>query len=283
MARINLTGRYMNEKLKRGWTAEDFAAHFSSSVEDFLSALEKNFSTKAVSQMKHRMNKNAKKKECCFTSIVSIQAEETIKSTDGEFTSAINDIEDYSSESQIDILKRRESDLSNLIFSMESEHCDLISLRASQRAEFKCQKQRLASLIEKLEKAKSEFEITFSEWKKTGLEMKTLSASLKQQKLELRSVRKQLQSLQKVFIFAYSSGELEIENNSDIDLTVTTADVAIKFGELIDLSAVDSLAIKEVRQLARLLLLMKKIQASKVQFELTFENEKLEAAYNDIR
>ena len=279
MARINLTGRYMNEKLKRGWTAEDFATHFSSSVEDFLSALEKKFPY-AVSQMKHRMEKNAKKKENLTSSMV-IQAEDIFETTEN-LSVEIDTFEDEPSESQLDILKRRESELSNRIFSLESQHSELVSKRAAQRAEFKQQKMRLSALVEKLERAKNEFETTFSEWKYTGAEMKELSSSIRREKQILQSVRKEISSLQKVFIFAYCSGELEIENNSDIDLTVEPADVAAKFGELIDLSDVDSLAIKEVRQLARLLLLMKKIQASKVQFELTFENEKLEEAYNDI-
>ena len=280
MARINLTGRYMNEKLKRGWTSEDFATHFSSSVEDFLSALEKKFPY-AVSQMKHRMEKNAKKKENLTSSMV-IQAEDIFETTTENLSVEIDTFEDEPSESQLDILKRRESELSSRIFSLESQHSELVSKRASQRAEFKQQKMRLTELVEKLERAKSEFETTFSERKHTGAEMKELSSLIRREKQILQSVRKEISSLQKVFIFAYCSGELEIENNSDVDLTVTTADVAIKFGELIDLSAVDSLAIKEVRQLARLLLLMEKIQASKVQFELTFENEKLEEAYNDI-
>lgn len=281
MSKMNITGRYMNEKIKQGWSAEDFAKHFGTTKEEFILALEKKFSSKASSQMMKRMEKNAKRKENLISAPV-VEAEETFESTDEEFTSAITDLEDDSPESQIDILKRRESKLSSRIFSLESQHSELVSKRAAQRAEFKQQKMRLSALVEKLERAKSEFKTTFSEWKHTGAEMKELSSSIRREKQVLQSVRKEISSLQKVFIFAYCSGELEIENNSDIDLTVEPADVAVKFGELIDLSAVDSLAIKEVRQLARLLLLMKKIQANKVQFELTFENEKLEAAYNDI-
>ena len=112
--------------------------------------------------------------------------------------------------------------------------------------------------------------------------MKELSSSIRREKQILQSVRKEISSLQKIYIFAYSTGELEIENNSDLDLKVDAADAAVKFDELIVLSAVDSLTVKEIRQLARLLLIIEKIQTGKVQFELTFENQKLEEAYNDI-
>lgn len=281
MAKMNITGRYMNEKIKQGWSAEDFAKHFGTTKEQFISALKKKFSTKASGQMMKRMEKNAKRKEN-FTFPTEVGAEETFKPTDEEFTSEIDTFEDEPSESQLDILKRRETELSGRIFSLESQHSQLISKRAAQRSEFRKQKLRLTALVEKLKRAKSEFETTFSEWKSTGAEMKELSVSIRKEQQILSSVRKEIASLQRVYIFAYCSGELEIENNSDVDLTVATADVAIKFGELIDLPAVDYLVVKEIRQLARLLLIMKKIQASKVQYEITFENQKFEEAYNKM-
>lgn len=279
MAKIILTGRFMSEKLKKHWTSKDFANHFGVTEEEFISALEKKFSSKASGQMKKRMEKNAKRK----TSTQIVETEETHQATAEGFTSSIIDFdEEDSAESQLSILKRKEQNLSNSLRSLESQHSKLISRRAGQRAEFKRQKQRLSSLIEKLEKAKKEFEVTFSDWQRTGEEMKSLSKSIKQQKLDLRSLRKEIAVIQKVFIFAYISGDIEIENNSEVDLSIDTDAVDVKFREVFELPVVDSLTKNQIRQLAGLLLISEKIQANKGMFEIIFDSSTLEDAYNEI-
>lgn len=279
MAKIILTGRFMSEKLKKHWTSKNFANHFGVTEEEFISALEKKFSSKASGQMKKRMEKNAKRK----TSTQIVETEETHQATAEGFTSSIIDFdEEDSAESQLSILKRKEQNLSNSLRSLESQHSKLISRRAGQRAEFKRQKQRLSSLIEKLEKAKKEFEVTFSDWQRTGEEMKSLSKSIKQQKLDLRSLRKEIAVIQKVFIFAYISGDIEIENNSEVDLSIDTDAVDVKFREVFELPVVDSLTKNQIRQLAGLLLISEKIQANKGMFEIIFDSSTLEDAYNEI-
>lgn len=279
MAKIILTGRFMSEKLKKHWTSKDFANHFGVTEEEFISALEKKFSSKASGQMKKRMEKNAKRK----TSTQIVETEETHQATAEGFTSSIIDFdEEDSAESQLSILKRKEQNLSNSLRSLESQHSKLISRRAGQRAEFKRQKQRLSSLIEKLEKAKKEFKVTFSDWQRTGEEMKSLSKSIKQQKLDLRSLRKEIAVIQKVFIFAYISGDIEIENNSEVDLSIDTDAVDVKFREVFELPVVDSLTKNQIRQLAGLLLISEKIQANKGMFEIIFDSSTLEDAYNEI-
>ena len=279
MAKIILTGRFMSEKLKKHWTSKNFANHFGVTEEEFISALEKKFSSKASGQMKKRMEKNAKRK----TSTQIVETEETHQATAEGFTSSIIDFdEEDSAESQLSILKRKEQNLSNSLRSLESQHSKLISRRAGQRAEFKRQKQRLSSLIEKLEKAKKEFEVTFSDWQRTGEEMKSLSKSIKQQKLDLRSLRKEIAIIQKVFIFAYISGDIEIENNSEVDLSIDTDAVDVKFREVFELPVVDSLTKNQIRQLAGLLLISEKIQANKGMFEIIFDSSTLEDAYNEI-
>ena len=103
MAKIILTGRFMSEKLKKHWTSKDFANHFGVTEEEFISALEKKFSSKASGQMKKRMEKNAKRK----TSTQIVETEETHQATAEGFTSSIIDFdEEDSAESQLSILKR---------------------------------------------------------------------------------------------------------------------------------------------------------------------------------
>ena len=112
--------------------------------------------------------------------------------------------------------------------------------------------------------------------------MKSLSKSIKQQKLDLRSLRKEIAVIQKVFIFAYISGDIEIENNSEVDLSIDTDAVDVKFREVFELPVVDSLTKNQIRQLAGLLLISEKIQANKGMFEIIFDSSTLEDAYNEI-
>lgn len=63
MKPVRLTGKIMEEKLKIGWTEEDFANHFQIPSESFSKLVRKTFSQRACKDYFNRLYKNRKLKE----------------------------------------------------------------------------------------------------------------------------------------------------------------------------------------------------------------------------
>lgn len=59
--RIRINGKYMEEKLKRGFGTNDFINHLNISEEEFFHCLKKTFSTKSYNLICKRIRNNEKK------------------------------------------------------------------------------------------------------------------------------------------------------------------------------------------------------------------------------
>lgn len=278
-----LNGKFMEEKLKRGFGISYFLKNFNVSEEEFYKHLKKTFSSKAYTSMCKRLKSNEKK----FASKVS-------KATDSQINTAIlptekvedievvNNVECETIVSLLDTLKKDESTLTKVICSEEAAHAKLISKRAVLKTQFQKQRDQLIELTQEIEIIKNSFEETFSEWEKLGLEMHSLTESISEKKATLESIRKEISSLEKISIFAYANGEIEFENLGEFDTTIEQSSEAEVFNELIQNNNVESLTIKNIRQLSKLILIVKKLNSEQHSFDLTFEDSTMQEVFNSI-
>ena len=290
LSRVN--GKYMEEKLKRGYGISYFQKSLNVSEDEFFQYLKKNFSSKAYASMCKRLKNNEKSsKKFGFKSsehtTTDIADDETSTATMTDFTYTENNeetetVEVEDSISPLDMLKEQEHELSSVICSEEAEHVQLISRRATLKSQFQNQKAQLLELSHKIEAIRNDFEKTFSEWEKLGSDMHSLTESISDKKVSLEAIRNEIILLQKISIFAYANGEIEFENVGDFDTTTDSSSEAALFNKLIQNNVVESLTIKNIRQLAKLILIVEKLNAEHLSFELTFEDSTVQEVFNSI-
>ena len=154
--RIRINGKYMEEKLKRGFGTNDFINHLNISEEEFFHCLKKTFSTKSYNLICKRIRNNEKKASKLSTK----QTTDTEINTESQTV----DLEVENCISPLDVLKTQEFELVKEICSIETEHSKLISKRATLKKKFHQQKDQLNNLIKITESIRKNFETTFSEW-----------------------------------------------------------------------------------------------------------------------
>ena len=184
--------------------------------------------------------------------------------------------------SYLDTLKNKESTLSTIICSEEAEHAQLISRRATLKSQFQKQQVQLLEITHTLESLKNDFETTLSEWEKLGSDMYSLTKSISKKKSTLADIRNEIIMLQKISIFIYVNGEIEFENVGNFDTTTDSSSESELFNQLIQNKVVESLTIKNIRQLAKLILIVQKLNAEHISFELTFEDSSIQEVFNSI-
>lgn len=291
-SRLRITGKYMEEKLKRGYGTSYFLKSLNVSEDEFFKYLKKNFSSKAYASMCKRLKNNEKSsKKFGFKSSehtpTAIADVETSTATMPDFTftegnAETETIELENSISYLDTLKEKEHTLSSVICSEEAKHTQLISRRAILRSQFQKQQTQLFELTRKIEALRNDFAKTFSEWEKLGSDMHSLTESISDKKVSLEAIRNEIILLQKISIFAYANGEIEFENVGDFDTTTDSSSEAALFNKLIQNNVVESLTIKNIRQLAKLILIVEKLNAEHLSFELTFEDSTVQEVFNSI-
>ena len=285
LSRIN--GKYMEEKLKRGYGTSYFLKSLNIGEDEFFQYLKKNFSSKAYASMCKRLKNNEKSQKkfssskgsrhtpvCNEASVTTLPTTES--SAEKETVEATNNI------SYLDMLKEKEHELSSVICLEEAEHVQLISKRASLKSQFQKQRAQLLDLTRTIEALRNDFESTFSEWKELGSDMHSLTESISKKKVSLEAIRDEIISLQKISIFAYANGEIEFENVGNFDTTTDSSSEAALFNKLIQNNVVESLTIKNIRQLAKLILIVEKLNAEHLSFELTFEDSTVQEVFNSI-
>lgn len=280
LSRIN--GKYMEEKLKRGYGISYFLNSLNVSENEFFQHLKKNFSSKAYTSMCKRLKNNEKSQKKFSSKCSKVVNEASIATIATTESNTERETVEVTSISYLDMLKEQEHELSSVICSEETEHAQLISKRAALKSQFQKQQTQLFELTRKIELIKNDFETTFSEWKKLGSDMHSLTESITEKKVSLEAIRNEIVSLQKISIFAYASGEIEFENVGDFDTTTNPSNELELFNKLIQNDVVESLTIKSIRQLAKLILIVKKLNAEHFSFELTFEDSSVQEVFDSI-
>ena len=275
--RIRINGKYMEEKLKRGFCTKDFINHLNISEEEFFHCLKKTFSAKSYNLICKRIKNNEKK----AGKLSNKQINETSKTVIPDTVHTV-DVEVENCILPLDVLKNQECKLVNEICSMETEHSKLISKRATLKKEFQQQQNQLNDLIKKAESIRKNFETTFSEWEKLGSDMKSLTNLINDKNSSLESIRNEIISLQKISIFVYSNGEIEIENAGEFEFKQETSIYEELFAQLVQNNLLESLTIKTIRQLAKLILIVRKLEDDHFCYELTFEDNTVQEVFSSI-
>ena len=264
----DITGKKFEIELKHGATLEDFLEEYDCMREEFIEYLEKNFREKARNSMLRYMNKNSKKpkqfsgKSSKSTSkgnivIKHIEEKPTIKKEKTTNNCAENQIEPTLEE-----LKEKERYISSEVHK-QNEFCKELELTKK-------------GFLDNLEETNKTLLETRKRIVKIQKDIKNTSGQIDEVKKEitskkkiLKEIKQKIKTLQKVSLFVYMNGDIE---NFDIPEKEQTG-CDKYFDDLLKNEVVEELSIKQIRQLAKLLVLLELLKEKELIWDITFESK----------
>lgn len=252
--RIN--GKKMEVEIKNGATMENFLEKYNCTRDEFLEYLHKNFSENARNSMLRSIAKNSKK----------------IKKQSRNEQQLIMDEEkscEVTMEMHIEELAAVTTD---------NKHQKNLSKRRSLFEQLRIQKEKMLELKKIIEKRQLEVENISKEINEVTNKISVEKDELFNNKQILEETRDYIKNLEKISIFVYKNGEIEIENSETPEIT----DWQNEFETLINDEAVENLSVKQIRQLAKLTVLEKQFEKEGKEYELTIEDEIVEKIVKTI-
>lgn len=255
---IKLDGKFIHETTKKGWVVSDYLQHFGISEKDFFDCLKKTFSKKAFQRIVRRLKSNQKQQKQQKQHNTSSPSVTPVLPIPSDTST---DTEEKTTQSSIEVLEDEEKVLSDLLCKKESERVRLLSERNELKKTFVEQRSKLVAIIKQLEDSQAIVNTSYQKWLETASTIDNINAEISEAQKTLKNIREEIQELKKVSIFIYENGEIDIENTDISSFTDTDSEEENKlFHNFLENSLVDSLTIKQLRLLSRVIIVVNSIK-----------------------
>ena len=268
---------------------------------NLLHSCKKNFEKTSYNRILAEAEKNYKKKNCNKKSS-SLISENSVYTENKLITTVFDDVlvkqqsetqdnvsEEQPSETQLTSsslieeerlqnLKDEEKILRDGIISKENEHKNLIAKRKQLFKKLETQRSMMLQLRKTIEQRKKEVEEISAELISLSDEIVSVNSFLSTRRTDLLNIQNQIKELEKISVFIYENGEIDTDNFL-IDIPETWNDV---FENILRNEVVENLSIKQIKQIAKLIVLTSILHANSLEYELTFESEKSQKAFYEL-
>lgn len=268
MKPVRLTGKIMEEKLKIGWTEEDFANHFQISIESFSELVRKTFSQKACKDFFNRLYKNQKLKEKHMKNAKNRKKISTTQNKEKEENVV-----------SLELLKEEEEKQQKLLCQLEGKHQELVSRRMNAMSILKNKKADLLELKKIVAKHQSEIENVIQEVNDISKQMNKKLEEIHASEENLENIKKSIKKQQVIEIFAYENGSIEAEG---VVFEVNSENWKEAFNDMIADEKMGNLTINQIKQLAKLREYTKSLEAEERKYNIIFESEESQKVYQEI-
>lgn len=290
-----LSAKFMNTNIKKGWTIENFAGYFGISEEEFLKKMRKTFNKRGVEEMISEMKKNRKKvngKKTVETAepvvepatepVVEPATESVGDTVDANVNLAITDDTVNAKVSQgnktIHELKAKESELSEKLCIEENHHKELVSNRHNLYDSLRKHRSKLVRLQSELQDCMYSVIEIDENISKINEEMEKSNSNKKEIKNQLEKVRAEIETCSKINILAYEDGTIEIDEEVEIP-----AEWSSFATELTSNEAFESLTVRQIKQLAKLVVLTFDLEKRGVKYDLVFDSEIVQQLFEQLK
>lgn len=293
---IRLNGKKLTVKLKYGSTIDDLAREYDCQKEELLEFLKKNFEKSAYNRIINEMTKNSKKKNHNKKSSLSISTDDEAITTIWKDDTTITTVQEKNEateeqfpilhfqassldeESLLQKLKDEENILRHELIAKENEHKNLITNKKSLIKQLENQQALMLELRKTIEQRQKEVEQISNDLNKLSEELVSVNFSISNGRKDLLDIQEKIKELEKIYIFVYQNGETDT-GNLDIDLPETWNEI---FDDILRNDIVEDLSVKQIKQLAKLIVLTDILNQNSLIFELTFESENAQKAFYEL-
>ncbi len=283
-----LRGKQMWVYIKQGLTIEELLEKYKCSQEEFTKFLEKNFENKSLDSIKRSFERNSKKSR--NNAVAAVAQEENTKSTLNELRKKGRQMQEKniikenkkeaSDEMSLENLKASGKNISDRnMQSRKAEHKRTLSIRRTLLEKLVTEKEKILELKKIILQRQKEVDEIFTQIVETEKKIGAKSEELSSNKKILDEVREYIKVLEKVTIFVYENGEIK-EEEAEVEEELLGLDEV--FDSLIYNELVENLSVKQIRQLAKLLVLTEQMQNQGKDFELVFESETVQTIFEQL-
>lgn len=178
--------------------------------------------------------------------------------------------------SLLEQLEHDEKELSAHCVGLESEHKELAQKRREALKALLEVRKVLVELQRLLAVNMEKVQRIMDEYNESAVRMTQISEEIAVYKELLEEIREQIQETKKVIILVYSEGIIESEAQLPYP---SEEEVATLVHSLIQMPEAEDLTIKELKTVAKLLLIVKKME---VKFELEFDSDRVQQFYETV-
>lgn len=288
----NLNAKFMEEKLKRGWTLQDFAIYFECSEENFQEHLEKIFYEHAARDMLVRLKKNKKiKKTKKLTKNVSKEGGSTCtEELDISNETTVSDEQCNGSESEksvsnifeetLEALKLQREDIQSSLNGLELCHKALVSDRTILRKKIDEHKKTLKELNEKVSICKTDLVNLTSELEEKFSIMQELDEGISRKRDDLSEINAKIEKTKSITILVFNSGDIEIVASFSVEIPEANTETV---GKIISNEQADNLTLKQIKAVSKLIVLIQNLEQQDLNYELLFDEIMMEEMFNKIK
>lgn len=282
-----LRGKQLWLYIKQGFTIEDLLEKYQCTKEELEKYMEKNFEKKARDSVRRELEKNGKKSG--NNTAVIVTQEEISKSTLKEIQKKARQMQEKnimvmenkkdSDEMSLEKLKDRENALVTEICKQEGERKRTLAIRKTLLEKLVTEKEKILELKKIILQRQKEVDEIFTKMVEIDKKITAESEELSANKKILSEVREYIKVLEKVTIFVYENGEIK-EEEAEVAEELPGLDEV--FDSLIHNELVENLSVKQIRQLAKLLVLTEQRQKQGQNYDLVFESEIVQKIFEQL-
>ena len=289
--KTSLTCKLVRTKVKSGWTTHDFLTTYGINEVEFKDFIQKKFLKSSDSIFRSLKSNDKFAKRTVATE--SVQDDSSEKSTEAlpdysieekseameivntEPESISEECEGSSDLSDITELTERENSLSSEICKQEAFREELLSDKRSIFNTLHNQRLEILRLKELVEQEMKNINGNILHLNSLSEQIEEVNLHISDLNCQLQDVRLQIKQQQKVFIYCYSNGEIEVENYLD-----ELPDFDDKFGLVLQQVSYakdfENLSLKEIKSYSKILALVELFDTQGRSFDITFDNPTLQ-------
>lgn len=178
--------------------------------------------------------------------------------------------------SEMEQLEQDEAEMSNWLCGLEQKHKSLVAARREISEFLRATKQELTLLRKQIAKQSEAMEAKAALLQESSIQMRILDQEMSDYRSLLDDIRARMEELKQVFILVSSNG-IEVEN-AEIPF-IRDEDVSLKTDALLHHEAADELTVREIKTVAKLLLVV----GSYEKYELMFDNSRMETFFEQVK
>lgn len=182
--------------------------------------------------------------------------------------------------SKLQKLLDEENELSNSLYGLEAEYKKLYQKRKRNFALVKDAKKKCELLLQEVENLNVQIDKYRKRHDDMSRKITKYAEDIKATREILKSVREKISQLQAISIFIYEDGRIEVEGADVPD--ILEKDINSLYEVLINKPDAEIFTIREIKALARLILMVGQYQKDIVSLELYFDNAKLQIYYDTL-
>lgn len=174
-----------------------------------------------------------------------------------------------------DLLKEEE-ELSTSLRFLEGVHKEMVAKRRSIVSDLEAEKAVLIRLQSELSEHENAVMALYTEYKACAEKMQDINGDMRAHTELLKELRDEIAELQKITVFVYDTGIIEVEN-AEVPL-IPEERIREEVDRIISLPEAEEVTIRNVKIVARLKAMLAELQSDNV--EIIFDSEKVQALYS---